>query len=207
MRCFVEPFRVHTGLVVPLDRADIDTDQILPKQFLKRIESSGYGEFLFYDWSHTTEGESNPEFVLNLPWYAGSSILVTGRNFGCGSSREHAPWALRDWGFRVIIAPSFADIFAQNCTQNGVLALVLPQPEVDTLMRKAQQVLGYQASVDLVRMQVQDASGLCISFGIDGFTRRCLLEGLDTIGLTLQNESSIADYEARCREDVPGAAR
>jgi 3-isopropylmalate/(R)-2-methylmalate dehydratase small subunit len=192
-------------LVVPLDRADIDTDQIVPKQFLKRIESSGYGEFLFYDWSHTTDGKPNPEFVLNLPQYARASILATGRNFGCGSSREHAPWALRDWGFRVIIAPSFADIFAQNCTQNGLLALALPQLEVDALMRKAQQVLGYQVTVDLLRMQVRDTSGLYISFAIDGFSR--LLEGLDAIGLTLQNESSIADYEARFPGNVPGAAR
>ena len=190
-------FRVHTGLVAPLDRANVDTDQIVPKQFLKRIERTGFGEFLFYDWRRGPDGALDPKFPLNQPRYAGASILVTGRNFGCGSSREHAPWALDDFGFRAIIAPSFADIFANNCLKNGLLTLVLPEAQLANIMKRAQEVEGYRATVDLEQREVRDELGFAASFDIDDFNRRCLLEGLDDIGLTLRHEAEIAAYEAR----------
>jgi 3-isopropylmalate/(R)-2-methylmalate dehydratase small subunit len=193
----MKAFRVHTGLVAPLDRPNVDTDQIIPKQFLKRIERTGFGEFLFYDWRRKGDGSLDPAFVLNQPRYAGASILVAGRNFGCGSSREHAPWALDDFGFRAIIAPSFADIFANNCAKNGLLTVVLPEPEVATMMTRAHEVGRYSATVDLESKRVTDALGLAAPFQCDDFTRRCLLEGLDDIGLTLQHEVEIAAYEAR----------
>ena len=193
----MQPFRQHTGLVAPLDRADVDTDQIIPKQFLKRIERCGYGEFLFHDWRYLAGGSPNPQFVLNAARYQGASILVTDRNFGCGSSREHAVWALGDYGFRAVIAPSFADIFANNCTKNGLAAVVLSRDEVRTLMQRAEGSPAYQATVDLESLEVRDDSGLCARFAMDDFQRHCLLQGLDEIGLTLQHESEIDLFEAR----------
>jgi 3-isopropylmalate/(R)-2-methylmalate dehydratase small subunit len=191
------PFRIHTGIVAPLDRPNVDTDQIIPKQFLKRIERTGFGEFLFYDWRYTAEGEPESAFVLNESRYVGTTILLTGRNFGCGSSREHAPWALLDYGFRAIIAPSFADIFANNCMKNGVLPVVLSEREVAELMERAHTVEGYQVTVDLERSMVEDERGFSAPFEIDEFRRYCLLEGLDDIGLTLQYEPQVSAYEAR----------
>ncbi len=193
----MESFRTHAGVVAPLDRPNVDTDQIIPKQFLKRIERTGFGEFLFYDWRHTPEGERDESFVLNEPGYRGASILVAGRNFGCGSSREHAPWALLDYGFRAVIAPSFADIFMNNCMKNGIVPVVLTEAEVAELMRRAREAPGYRATVDLERRVVEDATGFHASFAIDDFRRRCLMEGLDDIALTLQHEAQIAAYEAR----------
>ncbi len=193
----MEPFRVHTGLVAPLDRANVDTDQIIPKQFLKRIERSGFGQFLFYDWRRLAGGELDPEFVLNEPRYAGASVLVAEKNFGCGSSREHAPWALADYGFRAIIAPSFADIFSNNCMQNGLLTVTLAESEVAEIMRRAKEVPRYRLTVDLEKCQLRDVLGLATAFSVDEFPRRCLLEGLDGIGLTLEHEAEIAAYETR----------
>ena len=195
----MQPFRVHTGKVAPLDRANVDTDQIIPKQFLKRIERSGYGQFLFYDWRYLADGKPDPAFVLNQSAYAGASILVAGRNFGCGSSREHAPWALLDYGFRAVIALSFADIFATNCTKNGILPVVLSESEVAKLTNKSAQAPGQFLTIDLENTQVRDDSGFLARFEIDDFKRRFLLEGLDDIGLTLHLESSIAAYEKRRR--------
>jgi 3-isopropylmalate/(R)-2-methylmalate dehydratase small subunit len=191
------PFRIHTGIVAPLDRPNVDTDQIIPKQFLKRIERTGFGEFLFYDWRYTAGNERDSSFVLNEPRYEGARILLTGRNFGCGSSREHAPWALLDYGFRAIIAPSFADIFANNCMKNGVLPVVLSEREVAELMSRAQTREGYRVTVDLERAVVEDEGGFYASFEIDDFRRYCLMEGLDDIGLTLQYEPQVSAYEAR----------
>ncbi len=193
----MQPFRVHTGKVAPLDRANVDTDQIIPKQFLKRIERSGYGQFLFYDWRYLADGKLDPAFVLNQPAYAGASILVAGRNFGCGSSREHAPWALLDYGFRAVIAPSFADIFATNCTKNGILPVVLSEAEMAKLTQKSAQFPGHTLTIDLEKQQVRDDSGFLARFEMDDFKRKFLLEGLDDIALTLQHESSITAYEKR----------
>jgi 3-isopropylmalate/(R)-2-methylmalate dehydratase small subunit len=192
----VVPFRQHTGLVAPLDRANVDTDQIIPKQFLKRIERTGFGEFLFYDWRYTADGTVNPSFVLNEPRYRGASILIADKNFGCGSSREHAPWALGEYGFRVIIAPSFADIFANNCFKNGMLPIVLGDEQVRGIMRRAQQQPGYQLTIDLERQTIEDEGRISISFTVGEFQRYCLLEGLDDIGLTLRHEEAIKNYEA-----------
>ena len=189
-------FRKHTGLVAPLDRANVDTDQIIPKQFLKRIERTGFGEFLFYDWRYLSDGQINPAFVLNEPRYRGASILVADKNFGCGSSREHAPWSLAEYGFRVIIAPSFADIFANNCFKNGMLAIVLPEQQVLDIMSRAQQSDGYQLTVDLERQVIEDENGWSVPFSVGEFQRYCLLEGLDDIGLTLRHENLIKAYEA-----------
>jgi len=189
-------FRQHTGLVAPLDRANVDTDQIIPKQFLKRIERTGFGEFLFYDWRYTAGGVLNPSFVLNEPRYEGASILVADKNFGCGSSREHAPWALGEYGFRVIIAPSFADIFANNCFKNGMLPIVLDEDQARGIMRRAQQQPGYQLTIDLERQTIEDPDRLSIPFVVGEFQRYCLLEGLDDIGLTLRHEDAIKSYEA-----------
>jgi len=182
---------------MPLDRANIDTDQIIPKQFLKRIERTGFGEFLFYDWRYLANERLNPAFVLNEPRFQGASILVTGKNFGCGSSREHAPWALAEFGFRVIIAPSFADIFANNCIKNGLLALVLPESQVSELINRASSSVPYQLTVDLEKTLVKDLRDFSESFVIDHFQRYCLLEGLDDIGLTLKHEPEIAAFEAQ----------
>jgi 3-isopropylmalate/(R)-2-methylmalate dehydratase small subunit len=191
------PFRKHTGIVAPLDRANVDTDQIIPKQFLKRIERTGFGQFLFYDWRFTSDGEVDASFSLNHVRYLGASILVTGANFGCGSSREHAPWALADYGFRAIIAPSFADIFANNCLKNGLLPVSLTEAEVAIIVARAQSNEGYQLTVDLEQRTVSDAQGLSATFAISDFQRQCLLEGLDDIGLTLLHETDIASYESR----------
>ena len=189
-------FHKHTGLVAPLARANVDTDQIIPKQFLKRIERTGFGEFLFYDWRYLPDGHPNPEFVLNEPRYQGASILVADKNFGCGSSREHAPWALGEFGFRAIIAPSFADIFANNCFKNGMLPIALTAEQVAEIMGRAQQPEGYQLTIDLERQTVEDDQGLSILFVVGEFQRYCLLEGLDDIGLTLRHEDAIRAYEA-----------
>jgi 3-isopropylmalate/(R)-2-methylmalate dehydratase small subunit len=193
----MQPFRIHKGKVVPLDRANVDTDQIIPKQFLKRIERTGFGEFLFYDWRRGKNGSQDPSFSLNQPRYAGVSVLVTGKNFGCGSSREHAVWALEDFGFRAVIAPSFADIFANNCVKNGVLTVVLTEEEVAEVTRRATELHDYQLVIDLEKCKVGDESGFSATFPIDDFTRQCLLEGLDDIGLTLQHQPEIAAYEAK----------
>ena len=193
----MKPIRIHKGRVAPLHRANVDTDQIIPKQFLKRIERTGFGEFLLFDWRRTSDGKPDPSFVLNRPRYAGASVLVAGKNFGCGSSREHAVWALEDFGFRVLIAPSFADIFANNCAKNGVLTVVLSEDEVSEIARRAAEMDDYEITVDLEQCKVHDDNGLTAAFQIDEFTRHCLLEGLDDIGLTLQHESDIAAYEAR----------
>jgi 3-isopropylmalate/(R)-2-methylmalate dehydratase small subunit len=189
----MQPFTKHTGLVAPLDRANVDTDQIIPKQFLKRVERTGFGEFLFYDWRYLPDGGLNPSFVLNEPRYRGASILVADKNFGCGSSREHAPWALGEFGFRVIIAPSFADIFANNCFKNGMLPIALPVPEI---MKRAQEVEGYRLTIDLEAQMITDENGLSVGFEVGSFQRYCLLEGLDDIGLTLKHEDAIKAYEA-----------
>ncbi len=193
----MKPFRVHRGKVAPLERANVDTDQIIPKQFLKRIERTGFGEFLFYDWRHTPDGQLDPAFSLNQPRYSGASVLVAGKNFGCGSSREHAVWALEDFGFRVVIAPSFADIFANNCVKNGVLTVVLSEDQVGELARRAGEVSNYGLAIDLEKCTLFDEHGFSANFQIDEFTRYCLLNGFDDIGLTLQHEAEIAAYEAK----------
>ena len=193
----MQPFHTHKGRVAPLNRANVDTDQIIPKQFLKRIERTGFGEFLLFDWRRSSDGNPDPSFPLNDPRYKGASVLVVGKNFGCGSSREHAVWALEDFGFRVLIAPSFADIFANNCVKNGVLTVVLSEDEVAEIARKAEELPNYEITVDLEQRKVRDERGFSASFQIDEFTRHCLLEGLDDIGLTLQHESEISAYEAR----------
>jgi 3-isopropylmalate/(R)-2-methylmalate dehydratase small subunit len=191
------PFKIHTGLVAPLDRPNVDTDQIIPKQFLKRVARTGFGEFLFYDWRYKDDGSPEPSFVLNEPKYKGASVLVAGRNFGCGSSREHAPWSLLEYGFRAVVAPSFADIFANNCTKNGVLPVALSDETVAEIMRRAEESEGYELTVDLEVCVVRDARGLCAPFHVDEFRRYCLLEGLDDIGLTLRHEPTISEYESR----------
>jgi 3-isopropylmalate/(R)-2-methylmalate dehydratase small subunit len=193
----MQPFRVHTGKVAPLVRANVDTDQIIPKQFLKRIEKTGFGEFLFYDWRRTPEGQPDSSFPLNQPRFAGASILVTGKNFGCGSSREHAVWALANAGFRAVIAPSFADIFANNCVQNGVLTVVLSEEEVAEIARRAQEIPEYSLTIDLEKNNVRDERGFSAGFQLDDFVRHRLLEGWDDIGLTLQHDAEIAAYEAQ----------
>lgn len=191
----MEPFKRHTGLVAALDRVNVDTDQIIPKQFLKRIERSGFGQFLFYDWRSNPDGSLNAEFELNDPRYAGASILLARDNFGCGSSREHAPWALHDFGFRAIIAPSFADIFYNNCFKNGMLPVQLSEAEVERLFEAAKAIPGYEMTIDLERQWVVDDWGNKFGFAVDPFRRECLLNGLDDIGLTLQHEDAIAQFE------------
>jgi 3-isopropylmalate/(R)-2-methylmalate dehydratase small subunit len=191
----MNPFRNHAGLVVPLDRSNVDTDQIIPKQFLKRVERTGFGEFLFYDWRFRPDGQLDPSFPLNESRYQGASILIAGKNFGCGSSREHAPWSLADYGFRAIIASSFADIFANNCLKNGLLPVTLGEAAVAELMRRSKQIENYQATVDLEGKTVSDTQGFSESFEIDDFQRYCLLEGLDDIGLTLKHEGEITRFE------------
>lgn len=192
----MKPFAIHTGRVAPLDRVNVDTDQIIPKQFLKRIEKTGFGEFLFYDWRFGADGQKNPDFVLHEPHYEGASILLAGKNFGCGSSREHAVWALTDFGFRAVIASSFADIFANNSTKNGFLTVRLSEDEVATLTKRAQEIPSYEVTVDLEKCEVRDGQGFSAKFFIDDFVRHCLLHGLDDIGLTLQHDAEIAAYEA-----------
>jgi len=192
----VERFTIHTGTAVAIDRANIDTDQIIPKQFLKRIERSGYGEFLFYDWRFNSDGTPKPDFVLNDPKYREASLLIAGANFGCGSSREHAPWSLFDYGFRCVIAPSFADIFYNNSLKNGLLPVVLDDESISNLMKRSVDD-DQTITVDLESQTVRDTVGLTASFQIDEFRKYCLINGLDDIGLTLQHESKIADYETR----------
>src|ERR1041385_7435307 len=178
-------FKKHTGLVAPLDRANVDTDQIIPKQFLKRIERTGFGEFLFYDW------RSDPSFVLNQERCKGASSLVAGKNFGCGSSREHAPWALGEFGFRAILAPSFADIFANNCFKNGMLPIALTDSQIEEITSRARRYEGYEMTIDLERQTIEDSFGLSILFVVGEFQRYCLLEGLDDIGFTLRHEEAV----------------
>jgi 3-isopropylmalate/(R)-2-methylmalate dehydratase small subunit len=190
------PFIKVTSIAAPLDRVNVDTDQIIPKQFLKRIERTGFGEFAFFDWRYHEDGTLDQEFELNAPAYAGAQILVAGRNFGCGSSREHAPWALSEYGFRAIVAPSFADIFRNNCIQNGMLPVVLPEERVQELIRRAQETPGYRLTVDLEEQAVYDEEGFVReAFEIDPFVRKRLLEGLDDIGMTLQEDAAISAFE------------
>jgi len=190
----MEKFTVHTGTVASLPRDNVDTDQIIPKQFLKRVERTGYGDVLFFDWRYDGEGRPDPGFPLNAQRYAGATILLAGKNFGCGSSREHAVWALRDYGFRAIVAPSFADIFANNCVKNGLLTVVLPPADISQLL--ARETVGLnQVTIDLERYEVTGEGGFHVCFAIDAFSRTCLLEGLDEIGMTLKHEPEIAQYE------------
>ncbi len=191
----MEPVTTITGVAAPLPRANVDTDQIIPKQFLKRVERTGFGEFLFYDWARDDEGEPDPEFVLNKPEYTGAVVLVTGPNFGSGSSREHAPWALQDRGFQAIIAPSFADIFATNCTNIGLLPVTLADEEVAALLEIA-ATPGNSVTIDLERQTVS-AEGFTASFDIDPFTKECLLNGLDHIALSLRHEAEITTFESQ----------
>ncbi|MEM8865446.1 MAG: 3-isopropylmalate dehydratase small subunit [Planctomycetota bacterium] len=193
----MNPFTTHTGLVVAMDRANVDTDQIIPKQFLKRIERTGFGEFLFWDWRKTPDGVDDPEFELNKPASAGASVLLARRNFGSGSSREHAPWALEDYGFRVIVAPSFADIFYNNCFKNGMLPIVLSEEQVEELFQRAAKHAPYHLTADLQARVLRDEHGFEASIDVDDFRRHCLLNGLDHISLTLEHEDKITAYEAR----------
>jgi 3-isopropylmalate/(R)-2-methylmalate dehydratase small subunit len=197
----MQPFRRHTGAVVPLDKVNVDTDQIIPKQFLKRIERTGFGQFLFYDWRFAEDGKDSGkktgDFVLDQPRYAKASILVAGKNFGCGSSREHAVWALMDSGFRVIVASSFADIFANNSLKNGLLTVRLSEEQVAEITQRAREFENYELTVDLESLRVEDGRGFAADFTMDDFSRHCLLNGLDDIGLTLQHEPEIVAYESR----------
>ena len=192
----MQPFTTHTGVVAAMDRADVDTDQIIPKQFLKRIERTGFGRFLFFDWRYADDENENPVFELNRPEAKGASILLARRNFGCGSSREHAVWALADYGVRAVIAPSFADIFYNNCFKNGVLPVALEAAIVDDLFARAAKQAPYRLTVDLEAREIRDEHGLAAAFEVDDFRRHCLLGGLDDIALTLQHEDKIAAYEA-----------
>ena len=192
----MQPFTQHTGLVAPLDRVNVDTDQIIPKQFLKRIERTGFGQFLFYDWRFSGDGQKIRDFVLDQPRYKGATILVADKNFGCGSSREHAVWALADFGFRAVVAPTFADIFANNSLKNGLLTVRLENAQVAEIMRRAKETTGYRLTIDLEKLRVEDEQGFSATFTMDDFSRHCLLNGLDDIGLTLEHEAAIAAYEA-----------
>jgi 3-isopropylmalate/(R)-2-methylmalate dehydratase small subunit len=192
----MEPFRTLTSLAAPLDRTNVDTDQIIPKQFLKRIERTGYGEFLFFDWRRTESGDPNPAFELNDPRYKGAKILIAGKNFGCGSSREHAAWALSDYGFRAVIAPTFADIFFSNAGKNGIVLVRLSEEHVAQLLHNAKTIPNYQLTVSLEAQTVTDTQGFHATFEVDPFRKFCLLEGLDDIGLTLRHEKALDTYEA-----------
>ena len=192
----MQPFTKLTGLVAPLDRVNVDTDQIIPKQFIKWLTREGYGRKLFLDWRYFDDGVTpNPEFVLNAPRYQGASVLVARANFGCGSSREHAPWALLDYGFRAILAPSFADIFYNNCSKNGILPVILSDAQIDQIFRRVEAQEGYSLTVDLQTQTVTDGAGLRFEFTVDPFRRDCLLNGWDDIGLTLRIADRITDYE------------
>jgi 3-isopropylmalate/(R)-2-methylmalate dehydratase small subunit len=193
----MQPFIRHTGKTVALARANVDTDQIIPKQFLKSIVRSGFGQFLFNDWRYLADGTPNPEFELNRPEAQGATVLLAGANFGCGSSREHAPWALADFGFRAIIAPSFADIFFANCCQNGLLPVALPEPAVNELLRRHREASPYEVTVDLESQWIRDAAGFEARFEIDAYRRDMMLRGLDEIGRTLLSEPRIAAFERR----------
>ncbi len=208
----MEKFQRFTGKVCPLDRANVDTDAIIPKQFLKSIQRTGFGPYLFDEWRYLDRGEpgmdcthrpKNPDFVLNDPRYAGASILLTRENFGCGSSREHAPWALADYGFRVLLAPSFADIFFNNCFKNGLLPIVLDGTTIDHLFQEATGAQALEITVDLSAQTLTTGSGEVLSFSVDPFRKHCLLEGLDEIGLTLQHAEAIRAYEQRRRAEAP----
>ena len=191
----MEAFTTHTGLVAPLARMNVDTDAIIPKQFLKRIERSGFGQYLFFEWRFTEEGAEIPEFVLNREPYRNASILLAQANFGCGSSREHAPWALNDFGFQVILAPSFADIFYNNCFKNGMLPIRLPDDTINDLFKRVDAHPGYTMTVDLHKKSVTGSDGFSVQFELDEDRRQFLLQGLDEIGLTLRHEPAIAAYE------------
>lgn len=191
----MEPFTIHTGLVATMDRANVDTDQIIPKQFLKRIERTGFGQFLFFDWRFKDDGSNNPEFELNQPAVKGATILVARRNFGSGSSREHAVWALSDFGFRAVLAPSFADIFYSNCFKNGLLPIALSEEVIETIFVRQKSTPGYQLTVDLEKCIVSDSQGLKETFAIEPSRQFNLLHGLDDIGLTLQHADKITAYE------------
>jgi 3-isopropylmalate/(R)-2-methylmalate dehydratase small subunit len=191
----MKSYQFETGIVAPLARPNVDTDQILPKQFLKRVERTGFGEFVFYDWRFRADGTPVEDFVLNQPRYIGASILIAGHNFGCGSSREHAPWGLLDYGFHTIIAPSFADIFYNNCFKNGMLPVVLPENEVNEILKKSLEIEGYKLTVNLEKQEISDEYGFKTIFQVDEFRRYCLLNGLDDIGLTLRHENAITAYE------------
>ena len=201
----MEPFKTLTSLAAPLDRVNVDTDQIIPKQFLKRIERSGYGEFLFFDWRRIQDGpsagEPDPSFVLNDPKYEGAKILIAGKNFGCGSSREHAAWALSDYGFRAVIAPAFADIFFSNAGKNGIVLVRLSEEQVATLLERASTIPNYELTVSLENQTVTDAQGFHATFEIDAFRKYCLIEGLDDIGLTLRHAAELDTYESRHDHD------
>jgi 3-isopropylmalate/(R)-2-methylmalate dehydratase small subunit len=208
----MQAFVSHEGIVAALDRANVDTDAIIPKQFLKSIKRTGYGPYLFDEWRYLDRGEPgmdcsnrprNPDFVLNQPRYAGASILLARENFGCGSSREHAPWALADYGFRCVIAPSFADIFYNNCFKNGLLPVVLKADEVDTLFRACTATEGFSLRVDLEAQQITAPDGSIYRFTVDAFRKHCLLHGLDDIGLTLQEAGAIRAYEAKRKAEAP----
>ena len=208
----MKAFTVHQGVVAPMDRANIDTDMIIPKQFLKSIKRSGFGPNLFDELRYLDEGQPdadnsgrplNPDFVLNLPRYSGASVLLARENFGCGSSREHAPWALEDFGFRAIIAPSYADIFYNNSFKNGLLPIILDEAIVDRLFKETAATEGYQLTVDLEKKQVVTPSGEAFAFDVDDFRRHCLLNGLDDIGLTLQDADEIKAYESARRASAP----
>jgi 3-isopropylmalate/(R)-2-methylmalate dehydratase small subunit len=193
----MQPFIKMTGLVAPVDRVNVDTDAIIPKQFLKRIERSGFGQFLFFEWRWDEKGNEIPEFSLNQPRYQGASVLISRANFGCGSSREHAPWAILDFGFRCVIAPSFADIFYNNCFKNGILPIKLSEEQVEELFQRTKTTDGYQLSVNLEDKLIMDNEGLKIPFDLDEHRRQFLLQGLDDIGLTLMHEEAITAYEAK----------
>ena len=193
----MQPFKTLTSIAAPLDRANVDTDQIIPKQFLKRIERTGYGEFLFFDWRRTANGDPNPEFELNDPRYKGAQILIAGKIFACGSSREHAAWALSDYGFRAVIAPTFADIFFSNAGKNGIVLVRLSEGDVAKLLENAKTIPGYKLTVSLEGQTVTDAHGFQATFEVDPFRKFCLIEGLDDIGLTLRHESALDAYEAK----------
>ncbi len=198
----MEPFRTLTSTAAPLDRANVDTDQIIPKQFLKRIERTGYGEFLFFDWRRTASGDPDPSFVLNDPRYKDAKILIAEKNFACGSSREHAAWALGDYGFRVVIAPTFADIFFSNAGKNGIVLVRLSEEDVAKLIVNAKTIEGYELTVSLDEQTVTDIHGFYAHFDVDPFRKFCLVEGLDDIGLTLRHEKELDAYEAKHDEAV-----
>jgi 3-isopropylmalate/(R)-2-methylmalate dehydratase small subunit len=189
------PFMTHSGLVMPLDKVNVDTDQMVPKQFLKALTREGFGRILFYDWRYLAGEQPNPEFVLNFPRYRGASVLLARANFGCGSSREHAPWGVKDYGFRAIIAPSYADIFYNNCFKNGILPAILTEAEVDELFRRTEKEEGYSLSLDLPNQKITDKHGLVYKFEIAPARKEVLLKGLDDIGQSLQHASAIDSYE------------
>jgi 3-isopropylmalate/(R)-2-methylmalate dehydratase small subunit len=193
----MEPFRTLTALAAPLDRSNVDTDQIIPKQFLKRIERTGYGDFLFFDWRRTASGDPDPSFVLNDPRYKGARILIANKNFACGSSREHAAWALSDYGFRAVIAPTFADIFFSNAGKNGIVLVRLSEEQVAELLNNAKTIPNYQLTVSLEDQTVTDGQEFHAPFEVDPFRKFCLIEGLDDIGLTLRHEAVLDAFEAK----------